>query len=458
MMKLLRILLIALRALKRNPMRAGLTTLGIVIGVAAVIAMMEIGTGVSQEIQRTITDMGANALMILPGTAATGGVSFGAGSSVTLTPQDCDAILRECPAVRWAAPVVRARAQLVYGNKNYVPWQINGTTPDYLQAQNWADLAEGEPFTDKDVRNASKVCLIGQTIVRELFEGESPIGKELRIHNVAFKVVGVLPRKGANMMGFDQDDLVLAPWTTIKYRVTGSPLASANQSSAASGTSNTVNTLNQLYPLSQLQLYPVQSAVQQADTPLPVRFTNVDQVVVSAQSADQIQAAIRQVSDLLRERHHLRGDTSDDFSVRDMTQMVAVLSSTATLMTKLLLFVALISLIVGGVGIMNIMLVSVTERTREIGLRMAVGARARDILRQFLVEAVVLCLSGGIMGIAIGRGCSMLIRQFLHWPVEASWLAIMAAVAVSASVGIVFGFYPAWKAARLDPIEALRYE
>ena len=457
MMKFLRILLLALRALKRNPMRAGLTTLGIIIGVSAVIAMMEIGSGVSAEIQSTISNMGANVIMIWPGQAANAGVSFGAGTAVTLTPQDCDAILRDCPAVRWASPVVGARAQLVYGHTNYVPWQINGVTPQYLEAQNWLPLQEGDVFTDQDVRNASKVCLVGQTIVNELFDGQDPVGKEMRIRNVAFKVIGVLKAKGANMMGFDQDDVVLAPWTSIKFRVTGSMLTNANQS-AASSVSTSVNTLSNLYPESSIVLYPQPSAVQAADRPQAIRFINVNNITVSAWTSDQIPTAIREVTQVLRERHHIRAGQDNDFNIRDMTQMVTMLSSTSTLMTKLLLVVALISLIVGGVGIMNIMLVSVTERTREIGLRMAVGARGRDILRQFLVEAIVLCLAGGVLGIALGRSISLFIRYVLHWPVQASVLAAVVAVVVSASVGIIFGFYPAWKASRLDPIEALRYE
>ena len=247
-MKVYRTIRIALRALRRNPMRATLTTLGIIIGIAAVIAMMEIGSGASAAIQKSIASMGANMIMIQPGTAASGGVSFGAGSVMTLTPQDCDAIIQQCPAVHDAAPIVRARTQVVYGNQNWVPFFIFGTTPAYLDIRNWTELAEGDIFTDRDVRNANKVCLLGQTLVRELFEGRSPIGKEVRIKNVSFKVVGVLTAKGANMMGMDQDDIVVAPWTAIKYRVSGSTLTNVNQSSASSSTSSSVNSLNHLYP------------------------------------------------------------------------------------------------------------------------------------------------------------------------------------------------------------------
>ena len=456
-MKYYRTLKTALRGLRRNVLRAALTTLGIVIGVAAVIAMMEIGNGSSVAIQRTIASMGANNLMILPGTAASGGVSFGAGSVMTLTPQDADFLAQNGPAVGSVAPVVRARTQVVYGNRNWVPMSIYGTTPAYLQVRDWTTLAEGEVFTEREVRNASKVCLIGATLVRELFGGHSPVGKEIRIQNVAFTVMGVLERKGANMMGTDQDDVVLAPWTTIKYRVTGASLSNPNQSSATSDP-NAVNTLNQLYPVTQQSLYPVSSSAEQADTPQPVRFANVDQIIAAARSSAQIPAAIKQITALLRERHHLRPGADDDFNIRDMTEITKAMSSTTALMTKLLLCVAMISLVVGGVGIMNIMLVSVTERTREIGLRMAVGAEPGDILRQFLVEAVVLCLIGGAVGIILGRSSAYLVASFLHWPTAASVGAIITAVAVSASVGVLFGYYPAWKASRLDPIEALRYE
>ncbi|MCG2773890.1 MAG: ABC transporter permease [Desulfobacterales bacterium] len=369
--------------------------------------------------------------------------------------------MNECPAVRGAVPIVRARTQVIYGNRNWVPTFIYGTTPDWLDVREWG-LAEGDMFTERDVRNASKVCVLGQRLVRELFQGENPIGKEVRVKNVSFRVVGVLTSKGANMMGMDQDDVLLAPWTTIKFRVTGSSAETGNQSAAAStsgsATSTTVNSLNQLYPTSQNKLYPEQSATQAADTPQPVRFINVDQILTAGRSTQESPAAIKQIIQLLRERHRIGPGEADDFNIRDMTEMTKALSSTGAMMTKLLLAVALISLLVGGVGIMNIMLVSVTERTREIGLRMAVGAWSRDILQQFLAESVILCFCGGAVGILVGRGISMLVRMLLRWPTELSLSAIVAAFVVSVTVGIVFGFYPAWKASRLDPIIALRYE
>ncbi len=449
----------AFKALRRNPMRAMLTTLGIVIGVGAVIAMMEIGAGSSSSLKKTIASMGANVLVVRPGTASSGGISFGVGTSTTLTPEDNQAILRECPAIHNAAPIVRARTQVVYGNRNWVPNTMYGTTPAFLDVQDWSILAEGEPFSDRDVLNGNRVCLLGQTLVRELFEGASPVGKEIRIKNISFRVIGVLTPKGANMMGQDQDDVILAPWTTIKYRVTGSSLSTTNQSaSTAAATSDTVNTLSNLYPAAQISLYPERSSVQQADNPMPVRFANIESIMAAANNAGEISLAIEQMTALLRERHHLRADEPDDFSIRDMAELTKTLSTTTTLMTNLLLTVAMISLVVGGVGIMNIMLVSVTERTREIGLRMAVGARGKDILQQFLVEAVVLCLTGGAMGIVLGHGGSLLVQLLLKWPVETSPAAIAAAVLVSAGVGIIFGFYPAWKASRFDPIEALRFE
>jgi ABC-type antimicrobial peptide transport system permease subunit len=456
---LLRTLKTALKALQRNVMRSALTALGIIIGVAAVIAMENIGQGSSTAVQQTIKSMGANNLLLQPGTASSGGVSFGSGSIVTLTPDDADAILRECPSVSAVAPIVRVRCQVVYGNRNWVPMYIYGTTPAYLDVRDWQDMAEGDIFNDRDVRNGSKVCLLGQTLVRELFGDESPLNKEIRVQNVSFKVVGVLSRKGANMMGLDQDDILLAPWTTIKYRVAGTSASTVNQSAAQQqDVTQQVNSLNQLYPTQQTGLYPTLSPLQQADTPQPVRFTNVDQILVRADSETEIKPAIRQMTELLHERHHIRAGQPDDFNVRDMTEMSKALGSTSELMAGLLLCVALISLIVGGVGIMNIMLVSVTERTREIGLRMAVGAKARDILRQFLIEAVLLCLLGGAIGILVGCGGSWGVSRFLHWPTELSLPALVAAVAVSAAVGIIFGYYPAWKASRLDPIEALRYE
>ncbi len=458
MRAILRTFQTAIRALRRNVMRSALTCVGIIIGISAVIAMTEIGNGVSALNAKKIASLGANNLMIYPGTSSGGGFSFGSGSTLTLTAQDCDAIIRECSAIRAAAPSIRTGGQLVYGNKNYPPGEINGTAPAYLDVREWP-LDEGDCFTEADVRNTSKVCVIGQTVKRELFGDEDPIGKELRLGPVTMRVVGVLAKKGGSMTGKDQDDVVLAPWTTIKYRVSNkidnSTASSAGSNAAAS---NAVNSISNLYPGGSLQLYPAASAIQLADTPSPVRFSNISTIWAAATSNAEIPTSIKQVTALLRERHRTRDGASEDFIVRDMTEFSDALSESTSLIGRLLMIVAMISLIVGGVGIMNIMLVSVTERTREIGLRMAVGARARDILRQFLVEAIVLCVMGGIIGIALGRGASLLVRKFMHWPTAVSVAAILISVLVSGIVGLAFGFYPAWKASRLDPIEALRYE
>jgi len=448
----------ALRALRRNIMRSVLTSIGIIIGISAVIAVMEIGNGINALNEKAIASLGANSLQIMPGQAASGGISFGQGSVMTLTAEDCDAILRECSAIKVAAPQVRTNGQAIYGNRNWVPMQIVGTSPEYLDARQWP-IDKGDSFTDQDVRNSSKVCVIGQTIARELFGEEDPIGKEIRLKNSNLKVLGILTRKGANMWGQDQDDFIMAPWTTIKYRVSGKTDATSSAgAAAASDPSTAVNSLSNLYPTDSVQLYPVPSPTQAADTPQPIRFASINSVIASAGSAREIPLAMKQVTAVLRERHRLRDDEADDFQIRDMTEMMQTANQSTKLVATLLLIAASISLIVGGVGIMNIMLVSVTERTREIGLRMAVGARGRDILRQFLVEAVLLCLAGGIIGIALGRGTSYLVHVFKNWPIAVSIPAIVASVLVALFVGVVFGFYPAWKASRLDPIEALRYE
>jgi ABC-type antimicrobial peptide transport system permease subunit len=456
-MTIARTLKTALRALRRNIMRAVLTTLGIMIGVGAVIAMSNIGNGSSEMIKRTVASMGANMFLVFPGDSSSRGVSSGAGTSMTLTEQDCEAIIRECPAVRSAAPIVRARGQVVYSGRNFRPDDIYGTTPEYFDVRDWRNLSEGELFSDRDVRNASKVCVIGQTVVTNLFPNESPVGKEIRISNVAFTVVGVLRSKGANSFGSDQDNIVLAPWTSIKTRVSGSPVSNS-PAPAASSSGSQQNSLSNLYPTKEVQLYPPPSPAQQANSPMQTRFASIDRIMASAHNSEQIPVAMEQITTLLRQRHQLRPTEPDDFNIRDMSEITRVQTEQTKTMTTLLLSVALISLIVGGVGIMNIMLVSVTERTREIGLRMAVGARGRDILWQFLVEALVLCLIGGIIGILLGALSSFLVTKFLNWPTASSPTAIVVAVLVSAGVGLGFGFYPAWKASRLDPIEALRYE
>jgi ABC-type antimicrobial peptide transport system permease subunit len=442
----------ALHALRRNIMRSVLTCLGIIIGVAAVIAMMEIGQGSADAIQQTIARLGANVVQIDPDDSASAGVSTGTGGQVTLTPEDCQAIARECDGVRLTAPSVNCRKQAIYGNRNWYPRNTIGTTPDFFLIRDWP-VQEGSYFTDDDVRAAAAVCLIGQTPLRRLFGDESAVGKEVMIGGVRMKILGVLSSKGVNMAGIDQDDFFIAPLTTVKYRLTGSRTIGQDPAAAS-----TASTLNEPYPSQQVQLYDTPSATQLQDSPQMVRFSDLDDIWISAESQQAIPALIRQITTLLRDRHKIPDGEPNDFRIRDLTEISQSLASTSKLMTNLLLCVALISLVVGGVGIMNIMLVSVTERTREIGLRMAVGARARDILRQFLIEAMLLCLAGGLVGILLGRGISITLTAVLNWPTIMSIPAIVAAVAVSATVGIIFGYYPAWKASRLDPIEALRYE
>jgi len=436
---LLGVIRIAFQALRRNVLRTVLTTLGIIIGVAAVIAMMEISQGASQAIQVTVINMGANTLLVSPGVITSGGARQGTGSKATLTPADVAAIQRECGSILRAAPVVRAgRVQVVYGNRNWVPNYALGSTPAFLAARNWTELESGRPFSDREVRSGSKVCLIGQTLVRELFGKRYPIGEEIRVKNVPFKVIGVLASKGANLMGVDQDDIVLAPWTTIKYRVSGGGVSQSTEQGEQRRT-------------------PGNAAQRLPNSNERVRSERIHQILVQARSPDTVSSAIYEITGLLRDRHHLGGEESD-FRVRDMAEVSNALKRTVRLMSALALSVAAVSLAVGGVGIMNIMLVSVTERTREIGLRMAVGANARDILRQFLIEAVVLCLIGGLIGILTGRGVSLLVGAIMDWPTQPSLAAAVVAVAVSLTVGVTFGFYPAWKASRLNPIDALRYE
>jgi macrolide transport system ATP-binding/permease protein len=446
----------AVGALRRNKLRSALTALGVVIGVAAVITMTEIGQGSKAAIEEIMINMGANNLSVSPGASGGGGVSSGAGTVQSLRPTDTQVMLQQCLSVSDAAPLVWCRAQVVYGNRNWVPYTMIGTTPAYFAVRDWLELEEGDFFTDRDVSNSSRVCLIGTTLKRELFEDESPVGKEIRIRNVVFRVVGVLSPKGASLTGTDQDDIVVAPWSTIKFRVNGS-WSGSSQVLSSQTSLNQVNSLNNLYPAAAPR-YSIPSAAQLANTPQSLRMTSIDGILAKAVNTEMIPRAIDEITGLLRERHRLPPERDDDFHLHDMTEIANNLSSTSELMGVLLLAVAAISLVVGGVGIMNIMLVSVTERTREIGLRMAVGARNHHILRQFLVEAVLLCLVGGAIGIALGRGASVVVRTFKHRPTEVSLPAILVAVVVSAGVGIVFGFYPAWKASRLDPIEALRYE
>jgi len=448
----------AVRSLRRNVLRSVLTTLGIIIGVASIIAIAEIGQGSSSAIKEVLEATGVNNLLVQAGAASNNGVSLGSGTIKTLTPEDTQAIDHECPAVDSMAPLVYARRQVVNGNRNWVPVYLYGTTPSFLRVRRWEELTEGEPFTDRDVRDVGQVCLLGQTIVKELFEDESPIGREVIVNDVPLRVIGVLSRKGTNIIGIDEDDILLAPWTTIKFRVSASSSPNAPAVAASGESAMIAGLLGRRYPRSEHGLYLSQSSTQALDTPKLERFSNVDAILIRAQSTEEIPVAKEQIRELLHERHQIGPDQEDDFDVKDFTEVIHAVESTVGLVAGLLICVALISLMVGGVGIMNIMLVSVTERYREIGLRMAVGAGPRDILRQFLVEAIVLCVLGGAAGILCGRGGSLLVRILARWPTETSMIAIVASVSVSISVGIIFGYYPAWKASRLNPIEALRHE
>ena len=397
---------LALRALARNKMRSALTMLGIVIGVGAVIAVVSIGQGAQFLVQQGIQAMGTNAVFVMAGSNRAGGVRQGYGGVKTLTIDDMNAILREIPLIRQAAPSLASRQQVVYGNQNWST-TVTGTTPNYFDIRTWPVQA-GSVFSDQEVDLAANVCVIGTTVANVLFPNESPVGKTLRIGSLPFRVDGVLESKGQNVMGQDQDDAIFAPYTTVQRKLAG---------------------------VTWLQFINASAISQQASM-----------------------AAVAPITSLLRERHRIRPGTDDDFLVRTQSDIADLANQTQSVMTMLLGGIASVSLLVGGIGIMNIMLVSVTERTREIGVRMAVGATESDVQRQFLVEAVTLSMMGGAIGILFGLVGSALITNFLSWPTLISGKAIVTAAIFSAAVGIFFGYYPARKAARLDPIEALRYE
>ena len=406
-MDLVAIIRIAMRALARNKLRSSLTMLGIIIGVGAVIAMVSVGQGAQQQAQEQIAAMGSNMLFVSAGTITRGGMHMGWGATKTLIYDDMLAILRECTAAKAAAPGSQSSAQVVFGNDNWAT-NLNGTEPQYFDIRSWP-IAEGASFTQGDVEMAANVAVIGETVRKNLFGATDPIGETIRINNLPFKVVGLLAPKGTSAaMGQDQDDIILVPITTLQKKITGQNW---------------------------------------------LRW-----IMVSAVSRQASYTAQQQITALLRDRHRIRSGQDDDFFVRNLADIADLADQQAQLFTLLLASIASISLIVGGIGIMNIMLVSVTERTREIGIRMAIGATEGDVQQQFLVEAVVLSLVGGAVGIVSGLGASYVITHTLGWPVLVSPTAIVAAVIFSMAVGIFFGFYPARKAARLDPIEALRYE
>jgi len=400
---------VALNALRSNKMRSALTMLGVIIGVAAVIAMLAVGTGASRRIADQIQSIGSNILIILPGSTTSGGARMGAGTQPTLTLRDAEAIKKECPAVLYVAPILNGVAQVVYGHTNWST-SVLGSTQDLLDVRNWP-LSSGRAFTDQDIRSATKVCLLGQTVVDNLFGAEDPVGQVVRIKNLPFKVVGVLAVKGQSAVGQDQDDTVLIPVTTAQKRLFGTSF------------------------------------------PGMVRT-----IMVEARSLEEMDAAQQQIEPLLRQRHHLGQKQDDDFTVRNLTQFMQAAEESSHVMTLLLGAIASVSLLVGGIGIMNIMLVSVTERTREIGIRMAVGAKTKAIRQQFIAEAVTLSMVGGIIGTLGGVAVSKIISALAGWSTVITPFSIILAVSFSAIIGIFFGYYPAYKASLLDPIAALRYE
>ena len=402
---------IAMRALKVNRARSGLTMLGIIIGVAAVIAMVGVGAGATARIQQQIQSIGSNLIIVLPGSISANGVRLGSGGVATLTQDDAKAIATECPSVALAAPAVRGGVQVVYGSNNWAT-NVQGVTPDFMTLRDYTMLS-GQFFTTQDVDSAAKVAVLGQTVAQNLFGDSDPTGQAVIIKNVPFIVAGVLTPKGQSPTGQDQDDVILLPISTATQKVLG-----ANKANAKA----------------------------------------VGSLMVQAVNPQAMGQAIQEMEALLRERHRILPGLDNDFTIRNLTEVFAAQETSAQVMSVLLGAIASVSLIVGGIGIMNIMLVSVTERTREIGLRLAVGAKRQDILTQFLVEAVTLSVLGGIIGIVVGLTASLLISHFAQWSTAVSFLSVLTSFLFSALVGVFFGYYPARKAAFLNPIEALHYE
>jgi len=407
---------VALRALLKNKMRACLTILGVVIGIASVTTMVSVGQSASHLIQGAFEGFGINVLIVFSNSRRDAGVQQGRGTIPKVTAEDGNAIQRECRSVLAVTPIVGASGQVIYRNMNWNLGGLTGVGTDYLTVRNWP-LRRGGFFTERDISAAAKVCVVGHTIVTKLFQTTNPLGKSIRINNIPFEIIGILETKGANVVGDDQDNIIVAPYTTVRKRLQGSS------------------------------------------------FAGVNYLMVSARSPSRIATAKEEITRLLYERHHIPMGSPADFEVRDLTEQVKQFSTVIGVMTLLLASIAGISLVVGGVGIMNIMLVSVTERTREIGLRLAVGARQRDILRQFLVEAVCLSGLGGVIGVLFGVGASVLVTTILGkltsgtaWPMAISFTAATVAMLFAGGVGVFFGYYPALRASRLDPIEALRYE
>ncbi len=405
-MRLASILKIALRALRRNKLRSALTALGIIIGVGAVIAMVSIGSGARAQVEAQIAGLGQNIILVFSGSVTSSGIRTGFGGAGTLKIEDAEAIRREVPGIIAVSEEVNSTAQVAAGNQNWFT-RINGESADYFDLRQWP-LEAGAPFTPQDVRSANKVCVLGRTTATQIFGDDDPIGQVLRVKNVPFVVTGVLARKGLTTQGTDQDDIVIMPFTSAMKRVTGG--------------------------------------------------TTLRAINVQAASPRDLQPAQQQIIGLLRQRHNIRPGRDDDFTVRNQEEIAAAATATSDVLALLLGSIASVSLLVGGIGIMNIMLVSVTERTREIGIRLAIGAHGSDILLQFILEAVVLSTLGGIIGIALGVLSSELVTRIMKWPTLISPVAIVCAFFFSALIGVFFGFYPARKAAALDPIDALRYE
>ena len=400
---------ISFRALNRNKMRSALTMLGIIIGVGAVIAMLSIGMGASKRIAEQISSIGSNLIMILPGATTSAGVRMGSGTQTTLTIADAEAIQNECPAVSDVAPIHNGVAQVVFGSQNWSTG-VTGTTPGMLAIRDWP-LEAGRPFTQQDVRNAAKVCLLGRTVADNLFGEANPVGQVVRIEKVPFSVIGLLSVKGQSPQGQDQDDSIYVPITTAQKKLFGTTFPGM-----------------------------------------------VRRIMAKARSMEDMETAERQITELLRQRHHIGSKQENDFTIRNLTSIMQTAEQSTQVMTLLLAAIASVSLLVGGIGIMNIMLVSVTERTREIGIRMAIGAKTWDIRLQFIIEALTLSLIGGIAGIVAGITSSQLISMIAGWTTIISPYSILLAFGFSGLVGIFFGFYPAYKASLLNPIEALRYE